>query len=111
MCTKSIMAIEIAESARKDCDILNAENKKTAEFISTVINSINHQLEYDVLVNKKHGRIDDKTDIANHAIKIGLVHAIGKHIQWSTCDAISFAAEILEDCNLHGLAKELRDKI
>jgi hypothetical protein len=47
---------------------------------------------------------------AEHAIESGTVNAIGKFIEWEPDSAILWAHHILEDNNVHDVAKEFWDK-
>lgn len=46
---------------------------------------------------------------AEHAVNSGTINAIGKFISWEPDKAIRFAFDVLEDNNVHDVAKQLWD--
>jgi hypothetical protein len=65
------------------------------------------QFKYNCETNVPKGivAIDDTAD---NAIRLGLVSALGKHLDWSIPDALTLAADIAEDVNAHDEAAQIR---
>jgi hypothetical protein len=70
---------------------------------------IQRQLEYDLTENIPRGIVTPE-ESRTHALRHSLVATIGEWLNWDEDQAINFAAEILEDCNLHQLAAFLFDQ-
>lgn len=89
-------------------DRLNAVVEQVESFCSTLRISIMRQAIYTLLTNVPTGVMTRAEATPEHAIKSGLVNAIGKLVKWNTADALDLAADIAEDVNAHAEAAEIR---
>lgn len=85
-----------------------AQNTEIEEFLSKLRTYATGQAAYNLGTNVPKGILTAEQATASHAIKSGVVHAIGELIGWSVDDAIDFAANILEDSNAHDEAASVR---
>ena len=85
---------------------MRAAANEIARFSEILQRRILHQLTYDLLQNRRVGRVTDG-DFKRHALRIGIVAAIGEWCQWDGDAVTQVAAEILEDSNLQDLAAPL----
>jgi len=73
-------------------------------FISILNKRFGGQLPHDVFSNLPDGVVQLQT-LPKHAVRLALVGAIGEYLNWNTDQVSHFAAEVLEDSNVHDLAK------
>lgn len=75
--------------------------------LANIKQSAESQYKYDLNTNIPN-KIGDITldNAATHSINSGLINAIGKWINWEPDDAIRFAFDVLEDNNVHDVARE-----
>jgi hypothetical protein len=79
-------------------------------FVATLHKRFGSQLPHDVLNNIPRGLVRFEA-VSKHAVRTALVAAIGEHLSWDTAQVSNFAADLLEDSNIHDLAKIIRDRI
>jgi hypothetical protein len=77
-----------------------------SRFVALLHKRFGNQLPYDIFVNLPAGNVQRHT-LAKHALRVALVAALGEYQQWDTEAVTRFAAEQLEDVNLHYLASLL----
>lgn len=82
----------------------------TGELVAKITEKIISQLSYNIMNNVPLGIVSEK-ECVNHAIKTGLVSAIGNHVQWDIVEALELCADILEDVNAHKEAGFVRKMI
>jgi hypothetical protein len=74
-----------------------------ARFTEILHRRIHGQLRYDLEVNLPGARVK-RQEMRTHALRSGIVSAIGEWLQWDPEQITLIAAEILDDSNLHDLA-------
>lgn len=81
-----------------------------SSFVAILHRRFASQLPHDLIGNAPRGLVQFDL-LPKHAARVALVAAIGEYLSWDEKDAATFAAEILEDCNIHDLAKLIHQKI
>jgi hypothetical protein len=84
----------------------NEGAKRIAAILAKISERMNAQLAYNLLTNIPCGVDLDGAPI-EHAVRSGLVSAIGADIGWDVEAARTIAAEILQDVNDHDTAAKL----
>lgn len=82
--------------------------KRIADILAKISERMHAQLAYNLLTNIPCGVELNQAPI-EHAVRSGLVSAIGSDIGWDVEEARMIAAEILQDVNDHPTAKMLFD--
>lgn len=92
-----------------DVDIrLSEQFKVIGEFFGKAQSYASGQATYSQITNVPCGILSHEQANAAHAIKSGVIRAMGELLEWSIDDAIEFAADILEDSNAHSEAAQVR---
>jgi hypothetical protein len=81
-----------------------------SSFVSTLHRRFSSQLSHDVMNNIPRGLVRFEA-VAKHAVHVALVAAIGDYLSWDTEEVSRLAIELLEDSNLHDLAKVIHERI
>ncbi len=81
-----------------------------SSFVATLHKRFASQLPHDVLSNIPRGLVRFDM-LPKHAIRAALVAAIGEYLSWDEGEVAALAAEILEDSNLHDLAKLIHERL
>jgi hypothetical protein len=81
-----------------------------SSFVATLHRRLASQLPHDVLNNVPRGLVRFEA-VSKHAVRTALVSAIGEYLSWDTEEVATFAAEILEDSNLHDVSKLVLQRI
>jgi hypothetical protein len=84
--------------------------KELAGFISILHKRFGSQLPHDVLNNLPANMVQYEK-LPKHSVRMALVAAIGEYLNWDTEQVARFAAETLEDSNIHYLAKIVYDQL
>jgi hypothetical protein len=81
-----------------------------SQFLGILHKRFGSQLAYDIQTNLPSGRVE-RGSLASHAVRVALVAAIGEYLNWDTEQVCRFAAQALEDSNIHYLAKLIYDQL
>ena len=87
--------------------IMDRAGEEVGKIIATISHKITQQLTYNLLYNIPTGNLKPE-EITQHAIKTGLVTAIGIMHDWDIDSTITFAADLLDDVNAHEEAQIVR---
>lgn len=97
-------------SARDQSHSITEAVEEMSRFIAILHKQFGSQLPHDVLYNLPNGMVQ-RDELPKHAVRVALVSAIGEYLNWGTEDVARFAAETLEDSNIHHLAKIVYEQI
>jgi hypothetical protein len=74
-----------------------------SRFLGILHTRFGSQLPYDILTNLPNGLVQ-RDQLAERALRVALVSTVGEYFGWDTDEVTIFAAETLEDSNVHNLA-------
>ena len=88
-------------------EVFREAEKEISVLLADMGEKIRGQLVHNLLVNLPHGIGIGDEGAADHAIKSGVVSALGALVKWDIYKARRLAAGILQDVNDHGEAAKL----
>jgi len=91
-------------------EIIKQGQVETIKLGAMIATRICEQLAYNLDKNIPLGIVEED-DAVSHAVRNGLVSALGRHLQWDVNEALSLCADILEDVNAHKESEIVRKMI
>jgi hypothetical protein len=89
---------------------LAAANEELGRFIVILMKRCNAQATYDLFENVLTNRVKQE-NVPGHAMRVGLVSAIGEYLGWDCDTAAKICVDILHDVNYHDAARKLEEFI